>query len=266
MNVLIGTSGFSYDDWRGHFYPPDLPKREMLAYYARQFPAVEVNASYYALPGPATFASMAHRVPPGFEFVVKAHKDMTHSGGEVHSETFAAFRHALEPLQERAMLGAVLAQFPWSFRPTPENDAYLGTVRRELADLPVVIEFRNAGWFSEATLERLRELDLGFCCVDEPELPGLMPRAAVATARIGYLRFHGRNARQWWKHDHAWERYNYLYSEEELREWLPKIDQLEEETDKLYVFFNNHYEGKAGQNARALARLLHLTLPTMESG
>ncbi len=261
MAILIGTSGFSYDDWRGHFYPPDLGKREMLPFYAERFPTVEVNATYYVLPHPATFIQMSRKVPDDFRFVVKANKDMTHTGGELHEETFAGFRRALEPLVERRMLGCVLGQFPWSFKQTLENEAYLRTFREQLAALPTVVEFRNAEWAVDRTFDLLRELDLGFCCVDEPGLPGLMPRVAVTTSRIGYLRFHGRNAQKWWKHDHAWERYNYLYGEAELAEWLERIRWLEERTETLYVFFNNHYEGKAGQNARMLARLLELSLP-----
>jgi uncharacterized protein YecE (DUF72 family) len=262
--ILIGTSGFSYDDWRGHFYPRDLNKREMLAYYAESFPTVEVNSTYYALPHPATFVQMSAKVPADFQFAVKAHKEMTHSGGELHREAFEGFRVALRPLQERGQLGCVLAQFPWSFKQGPDNQAYLKAFREELEAIPVVVEFRNAGWNSDETLALLRQHDLGFCCVDEPRLPGLMPRVAAATSRLGYLRFHGRNAQKWWKHDHAYERYNYLYTNDELREWVPKIQQLSELTDKLFVFFNNHYEGKAGQNARMLANLLNLSLPNLE--
>lgn len=265
MRILIGTSGFSYDDWRGFFYPKDLPKREMLPYYAGVFPTVEVNATYYTLPHPATFLQMSRKVPDDFLFAVKAHRDMTHSGGELNEEAFAGFRRALDPLLERGMLGCVLAQFPWSFKPTADNEAYLRTFREQLPDVPTVVEFRNAAWVSDRTLNLLRELGMGFCCVDEPGLKGLMPRIAASTSPIGYVRFHGRNAQKWWKHDHAWERYNYLYSEEELQSWVPKIQGLAEETDRLFVFFNNHYEGKAGQNARVLAQLLNLTLPGVEA-
>lgn len=264
MRILIGTSGFSYDDWRGHFYPPGIQKREMLPYYAESFQTVEVNSTYYALPHPATFVQMSAKVPPDFQFAVKAHKEMTHSGGELNHEAFVTFRRALEPLIEQGQLGCVLAQFPWSFKPEPENRAYLEAFRSELPDVPVVVEFRNSGWVSDETLALLRELDLGFCCVDEPRLHGLMPRVALATSRIGYVRFHGRNAKKWWKHEQAYERYDYLYAEDELREWISKIEQLAESTDRLFVFFNNHYEGKAGENARMLAGLLNLTLPGIE--
>jgi uncharacterized protein YecE (DUF72 family) len=260
MKILIGTSGFSYEDWRGYFYPKELPKKEMLNYYAEHFPTVEVNATYYSLPHPATFYQMARKVPQGFEFVVKAHKDMTHTE-EFLPESFQQFRSALEPLQEMRMLGCVLAQYPWSFKATAENRSALERLRSELPGVPVVVEFRNSGWVSEETFALLRDLGFGFCCVDEPRLKGLMPRIVKATAPIGYVRFHGRNAAKWWQHEHAYERYDYLYSEEELAEWVPRIQDLAEETEKTYLFFNNHYEGKAGQNAQMMAQLLNLTLP-----
>jgi uncharacterized protein YecE (DUF72 family) len=265
MKVLIGTSGFSYEDWRGYFYPQELPKKEMLNYYAEHFPTVEVNATYYSLPHPATFYQMARKVPAGFEFVVKAHKDMTHAA-EFLPESFQQFRAAMEPLQEVGMLGCVLAQYPWSFKATPENRGALERLRGELPELPVVVEFRNSGWVSEETFALLRELECGFCCVDEPRLKGLMPRIVKATSPIGYVRFHGRNAAKWWQHEQAYERYDYLYSEEELAEWVPAVQELAEETEKTYLFFNNHYEGKAGQNAQMMAQLLNLTLPLAPAG
>jgi len=263
MEIRIGTSGFSYEDWRGYFYPEGLPKNQMLAFYGERFPAVEVNATYYALPSAATFEQMARKVPEEFEFVVKANKEMTHAE-EFQPAVFQAFRAALEPLVQRRNLGCVLGQFPWAFRNTPPNHDMLRRFREGLADVPTVIEFRNSGWAVPETFALLRELELGYCCVDEPKLKGLMPGVTVATSPIGYVRFHGRNAAKWWRHEHAYERYDYLYSEEELAEWVPRIRTLEEETAKVYVFFNNHYEGKAGQNAQMMARLLNLALPLAE--
>jgi uncharacterized protein YecE (DUF72 family) len=260
MRLLIGTSGFSYDDWRGHFYPPELPKGEMLAFYARHFPTVEVNATYYRIPPPTTFVQMARKVPPDFSFVVKANREMTHAEN-LQPAPFAEFRHSLEPLLERGMLGCILAQFPWSFRRgDPQRDT-LRRFRDLLPDLPLVVEFRNASWAQEEVAPFLQSLGMGFCCVDEPRLKGLMPPLAMATSPIGYVRFHGRNASKWWQHEQAYERYDYLYSEEELAPWAPKIQAIARETERTYVFFNNHYQGKAGQNARMLAQLLNVALP-----
>jgi uncharacterized protein YecE (DUF72 family) len=260
VGILIGTSGFSYDDWKGHFYPPGIRKGEMLSYYARVYPTVEINSTYYGMPHPATMYQMTRKVPDGFDFVVKAHQSMTHSD-RFQPESFEQFRQALVPLREAGMLGAVLAQFPHSFRPTIANDRYLEILRNELPDVPVVVEFRNGGWVREQTSERLRTLGLAYCCVDEPRLHGLMPPVVQATAPLGYVRFHGRNAEKWWTHAQAFERYDYLYREEELKEWVPGIRQLAEQTEKTYVFFNNCHESQASVNATAMARLLQIPLP-----
>jgi len=260
MDIRIGTSGFSYDDWKGHFYPLSVKRSEMLEFYARYFRTVEINSTYYGMPRRETMQQMTRRVPEGFDFVVKAHQDFTHSGTFL-PESFAQFRVALEPLQEAAMLGGVLAQFPWSFRRTPENEQFLATLRRELSEIPVVVEFRNAEWVADETFNRLRDLRLGFCCVDEPRLKGLMPRVVETTAPVSYVRFHGRNAKKWWQHEHAYERYDYLYSQEQLHEWVAPVQSLAAGTERTYLFFNNHYEGQAGQNARQIAELLGQPLP-----
>ncbi len=237
-----------------------MAKKDMLDYYARRFKTTEINSSYYAIPGAASFAGMARKTPDDFEFVVKAHKDMTH-GEELQPEIFDIFRGATQPLREAGKFGCMLAQFPWSFRHNDENVGKLRQFREMVGDLPTVIEFRNAEWVSDETFGLLRELDFGFCSVDEPHLKGLMPPVAAATSNIGYVRFHGRNAKKWWQHDQPHERYDYLYSEEELQPWVPKVRDIEADTSKTYVFFNNHYRGKSAQNAQMFAKLLGLELP-----
>lgn len=260
MPLHIGTSGFSYKDWRGFFYPENLPEREMLACYSEHFDTVEVNSTYYRLPGPETFARMLAKVPDTFRFAVKATKEMTHEVGEGVDEVFRRFAAAMAPLVESGQLGCVLLQFPWSFRSNSANQDYIRSLSGRLEGLPAVVELRNREWVADETFALLRSAGLGFCCVDEPHLKGLMPPVAVATSPIGYVRFHGRNAEKWWQHDEAWERYNYLYSEAELQEWVPRIQELARETQDTYVFFNNHYQGKAGKNAQMLTQLL-LPLP-----
>jgi uncharacterized protein YecE (DUF72 family) len=257
--IYIGTSGFSYDDWKGYFYPERLNKKDMLSYYSDVFNCVEINSSYYTIPGRTSFYGMARKTPPDFRFVVKAHKDMTH-GETLQAEPFEQFVGSIEPLRDFQKLGCVLAQFPWSFKPTEENRDHLRFFREKMLDLPTVIEFRNADWITDETFKLLRELNFGFCCVDEPRLKGLIPPVAEATSTVGYIRFHGRNAKHWWKHEQAWQRYDYLYGEEELREWTPKIDLVASKTDTTYLFFNNHYRGKSAQNARMLAGMLGLPL------
>ena len=253
--ILIGTSGFSYKDWKGPFYPKGLPEREMLAFYSERFRTVELNFSYYAIPSAATSRRLVERSAGRVEFVVKAHRSMTHTR-EAGEADYEAFLRGVAPLREAGLLGAFLVQFPHAFRPTRQNAAYLLEVCGRLAPVPVVVEFRHAGWVAAETFDFLRRHGLGFCCVDEPRLKGLLPPVAEATGPIGYFRFHGRNAEKWWRHDEAYERYDYLYVAEELAEWVPKILKVEASTEKVYAFFNNHYAGQAVTNSRMLEELL----------
>lgn len=253
--VRVGTSGFSYDDWRGYFYPEDIDKGEMLRYYVRHFTAVEVNSSFYAVPSRAAFASMSAKTPDDFEFVVKAPKNLTHEA-DLDRAVGNRFISALQPLMEAGKLGCILAQYPWGFKHNDSNVRKIRELGEYFAGIPVVVEFRNADWVVDETFDLLRESNLGFCCVDEPRLKGLMPSVVEATSPIGYVRFHGRNASKWWHHDEAWQRYDYLYSREELDEWSPRVRELQSKTVKLYLFFNNHYKGQAAENAQMFAQIL----------
>jgi len=259
MSVLVGTAGFKYDDWRGAFYPPALKDQDMLSYYASQFPVLELDYTYYSMPYRRTLETMGKKTPAGFEFCVKAHKSMTHEVTEeraAQQETFDRFFDAMQPLVEQGKFGCLLAQFPWSFKPSEAARDYIARLPELCGGRNAVVEFRNNMWVGQETFDLLQKHGLGFCCVDEPRLRGLMPPVAEATSRTSYVRFHGRNAAKWWKHDVASERYDYLYSKNELDEWLPKIESLVEKTDKVYVLFNNCHEGKAATNARDMRLLL----------
>lgn len=249
----IGTSGFSYDDWVGPVYPEGLPAREHLQFYAELFPTVELNVTYYRVPAPSTVAGWARKTPDDFLFSVKAYGELTHKR---ESPDFAGFAAALGPLVEAGKLACVLAQFPYSFHPTAANLDYLRRLRAGLGELPVVVELRNAGWVVDETFEFLRAENLGYCCVDEPRLKGLMPPVAVATSDVAYVRFHGRNYAKWYAHEEAWERYNYTYSESELAEWVPKLEKLDAEAPLTLIYFNNHFQGQATKGARDLSQLL----------
>jgi uncharacterized protein YecE (DUF72 family) len=253
--IRIGTSGFQYGDWAGIYYPETLPKWQWLSYYAQEFNTCELNFTYYRLPSPRTLTQMSAKVPADFSFVVKAYKGITHEREE-NDAVFPAFVQSLEPLQTSGQLGCVLLQFPYSFKNVPESRDYLRTCRDWFVGMPLVAEFRNVAWIKPETFALLRELDVGFCCVDEPRLPNLMPPVAEATGDIAYVRFHGRNAKQWWNHEHAWERYNYAYSSGELNEWVPKIQQLDAVAEKTYVFANNHWQARSVDTARKLRLLL----------
>jgi uncharacterized protein YecE (DUF72 family) len=253
--IYLGTSGFSYDDWVGAFYPAGMPKREWLVYYAREFNSCEVNSTFYALPKPSTLKAMSEKTDEGFLFSVKANKQMTHQQ-EDNAAVFKAFCQMLEPVITAGKLGCILAQFPYSFRLNQRNWDYLRWVREQLGELPVVVELRNAGWLRSEVFDWLHQLDLGFCCVDEPPLPNLLPPIAEATSDIGYVRFHGRNSAKWWQHEHAYERYDYSYTPQELGEWVPRIRKLDSLAERTFVFANNHWRGQAVSTIRQLRLML----------
>lgn len=251
--IFLGTSGFYYDDWIGTVYPQDLKRYQWLPFIATQVDTVELNVTYYRVPGARTVAGWVERSPEGFRFSVKANRSITHDRKD---PDFQGFVDSLLPLVESGKLACVLAQFPHSFHLTPPNRNYLKRVRQGFADLPVVVEFRDSAWVSEETFSLLSELDLGFCCVDEPRLKGLMPPVARATSPVAYVRLHGRNAARWWRHEHAWERYDYTYSEDELGEWIPKIAKLAAASESTLVYANNHYRGQSLDTIRKLKAML----------
>lgn len=254
--IYLGTAGFSYPDWKGHFYPERCDNRHMLEFYSARFPVVEINSTWYAIPPPSRFNSMAERTPPEFRFIVKAFRGITHDLPGQEAD-FRAFLASIRPLADHGKLCAILAQFPWGFKNTPENRDYLRVLRERMDDQVVMVEFRNQGWIEDGVAGLLEELGLGFCCVDEPRLQGLVKPEVIATGNTGYVRFHGRNHEAWWdRKREAWERYNYLYSEEELGEWVPGALELAKRTTDAYLIFNNHYRGQAVRNARMMAQLL----------
>ncbi len=254
--VLVGTSGYSFPDWVGRFYPRGTRSDELLSFYARTFPTVEINTSYYRMPDAPLFERMAARTPPGFQFLVKAYKGMTHDPSEWKGGAVCApFRAALEPLEREGKFAGVLAQFPWAFRNVEDSRRHLVELRGHLAGIPLFVEFRRVDWDKPPVLDLLRRHDLGWCSVDEPALPGLVPPVHHVTNGTGYVRFHGRNQETWWK-GNAKDRYDYDYSKDELREWVRKIRSLLASTDRTFVFFNNCYAGQAADNARVMQELL----------
>lgn len=250
----MGTSGFSYDDWVGHFYPAGMPKREWLVYYAREFNTCELNSTFYALPRSSNLRAMVEKTGESFLFAIKANQEMTHRRED--TSIFEAFCQVLEPVSSAGKLGCILAQFPYSFRFNRSNWDYLRLFGERMGELPVVVEFRNAQWLRKEVFDWLRYLGLGFCCVDEPQLPNLLPPLAEATSKIGYVRFHGRNRAKWWQHEKAYERYDYTYAPEELSEWLPRIRGLDSVAEKTFVFANNHWRGQAVDTIRQLRKML----------
>lgn len=262
--LRIGTSGFQFEDWKGPIYPPDLPQSTMLSFYEKHlgFDTVEINFTYYRLPSPKTFEGMAKKTSDKFEFSVRSYKEMTHEIWEdnkrlrlkKNAKIFTLFREGLKPLIETKKLGCILIQFPYFFWPNTQNREYILRCKEYLDGPPLIIEFRNKSWVKENTFQFLQDNQLGFCVVDEPKLPQLMPYLPKITCPIGYLRFHGRNP-NWFKATRE-ERYNYFYSEDELKCFLPSIRHVVQSTKKTYIYFNNCHAGNAVKNAIYLKQVL----------
>ena len=254
-NVLVGTSGYSYADWNIEFYPAELDKKDQLSFYSSVFNTVELNFTYYCLPYPATFKNMVKRVKGDFVFSVKAHSSVTHTRDSKEEDT-RKFVYSLQPLIEENRLGPVLLQFPWAFKYSAANCDYLTRIRENFKELDLCAEFRHASWLNDETIDHLKNLNIGFCNVDEPGLEGLLPPTGICTSDAGYIRFHGRNGLNWWNPKYSYQRYDYSYNKEELSEWVPRVKEVAAKTKKTYIYFNNHYKAQAVRSAKILEGLI----------
>ncbi len=250
--ILVGTSGYDYPEWRGVLYPHDLPREEFLAFYAEQFSALELNFSYYSMPDEAQMTSMVRRSNGKLRFSVKAHRSLTHEiSVSAWREAAREFRAAMLPLAQRDLLLSVLLQFPQAFHYDVDERRYLDGLVGELIELPIVVEFRHASWQNPRVYEAFRKRNLGWCITDMPSLRNLPARRAIVTAKSAYLRFHGRNAESW-HGTNARSRYEYLYSDEELAEYLPLVSEIARGADLVQIYFNNHAKGHAVVNAQKM--------------
>ncbi len=283
MPVRVGTSGWNYPSgagtWNGRFYPASRSKRagtagfDELRFYAEHFDTVEVNSTFYRPPSADLTRTWASRTPGRFDFSIKLYQKFTHPrmfreaalktapGGDgalldllaqVTRSDIDEFRSGIAPLAEAGKLGALLAQFPPSFQRTPRSEAYLGGLLRAFADYPVAVELRHRSWSDQPapTLALLREFDAAWVQIDEPKF-----RTSIAqnflpnTAHFYYMRLHGRNAAQWWQHEKSEDRYNYLYSADELREFSDTVGAAQALVQTSYVYTNNHFASKSVVNA-----------------
>src|ERR1041385_6856125 len=194
--VFIGTSGYSFRDWVGPFYPPGLPASEHLAFYAGQFNCVEVNTTYYGIPKPRVLERMAKKTPEGFRFIVKLNQALTHDRA-TDPLLVRQFLDAVQPLKDAGKYHGLLAQFPWAFRRDDSAKRHLEILRERLPGETLWVEFRHSSWIHPQLAPWLAERQLGYCAVDEPDLPGLVPPVTHVTNGIAYVRFPGRNARTW---------------------------------------------------------------------
>ena len=288
-NLRVGTSGWNYPTgrgtWNGVFYPPTQgrPKGfDELAFYAEHFDTVEVNSTFYGQPKAAVTRSWAERTPKGFEFSVKLYQKFTHP--KMYEEVLRRslhtpegsnqavrellrpgasdldeFRRGIEPLATSEKLGPVLAQFPPSFKGGQAERDYLSHLLRALSDYPVALELRHRSWsdsFRE-TLDLLNDAGAAWVQIDEPKFKFSIEQNRLPNVKgFYYMRLHGRNAEQWWKHDKAEDRYNYLYSADELKEFSDAAGAARHIVKKAYLYTNNHFSAKSVANAAMIKQQL----------
>lgn len=254
-SLWIGTCGYSYEEWRDVFYPKDLPKQGFLRFYSLIFPFVELDFSWYKMPNPRSLETLANQTTPGFLFSVKAHRSLTHEPSDEWQRDAETFLEAVYPLHVRGKLADVLIQLPYHFSYTAENRKYLAELCNILESVPLVVEFRNSQWYQPRVFEELSNRSITLAMIDRPDLEGLPPETSIMTTQTVYYRLHGRNSQQWWN-GNVTSRYDYEYSEKELKEKARIIHALKSKADRIFVAFNNHARGNAPSNAKLLMNLL----------
>jgi uncharacterized protein YecE (DUF72 family) len=283
MALRIGTSGWNYPSgqgtWNGLFYPATRSKRagtkdfDELRFYAEHFDTVEVNSTFYGQPRAEVTRSWAARTPPGFEFSLKLYQKFTHPkmfrsaalarapGSEgplldllaqVTERDLDDFRSGIEPLASAGRIGALLAQFPASFTDAPASRDYLAQLLRAFSAYPVAVELRHRSWSDNVgeTLSLLNGLGAAWVQIDEPKFRfSIRQNYLPNVTSFYYMRLHGRNAKQWWHHDHRDDRYDYLYSSSELQELSEIAGAATDLVKKSYLYTNNHFASKSVVNA-----------------
>jgi uncharacterized protein YecE (DUF72 family) len=261
VRLYVGPAGWSYEDWAGVVYPAHRPRDfHEAAYLAEYFDTIEINTSFYQPLKPATCWKWLERVAANarFVFTAKLWQRFTHEAGAT-AEDEKAVREGFDLLMGAGKLGAVLLQFPFSFHNTRDNLAYLKSLLEKFRDYPVVVEVRHATWNHKRFFELLHRRGVGFCNIDQPVIGRSIKPSEHATAPVGYIRLHGRRYDTWFSDDPDTppsERYNYLYSEQELDPWAERIRHIRERARTTFVITNNHYQGKAIVNALQLINIL----------
>lgn len=254
VELFIGTAGYSYPDWKNVFYPPNLAVERYLEHYAKFFNALEVNFTFYRMPSSRSIRNLLTTEFRGLRLGFKAHQSLTHQRRE--PSLLIEFLTGLKPLIDRDQVRTLLFQFPYSFQPCPEAWEWLSEIAHHVKGPVPVVEFRHRCWFTTDNLARLSGMRFVICALDMPEKDELPGVQLPAMHPVGYMRFHGRNDARWWNHEQAWQRYDYLYSERQIEEMLPRLRSWMEQHRTVYFYFNNHYRGQAVQNAQLLMAFL----------
>ncbi len=254
--VRVGTAGWSYSDWKGIVYPQKLAPNAWLEHVARFVDCLEVNVTFYRIPQRRLAEGWLQRTEEHreLEFLVKVWQGFTHQPLDTWEDSeVRAFRDGIAPLVESGRCGALLAQFPWSFHASHDHARHLARLRQIFDDVPLVVEVRHRSWYRDDVFEFLSRRDIAYCNIDQPSSRSSVPPTAVATNGLGYVRLHGRNSGAWFRADAGRdERYDYLYGDDELEEWVERIEKLRGETNRVYVIANNHFQGQAFVNALEL--------------
>ena len=265
--VRVGTSGWSYPrgegTWNGIFYPPKA--KNELELYSKVFNAVEVNSTFYRLIDSRTARDWARITPKEFEFAIKVWQKFTHPGmfkkatgaePDVTQQDYDDFRRGINPIAEEFKLACLLIQFSEWYARTPQNLEVLSNILKQFKDYPSTVELRHVSWSEDATDTKalLTAYGAGWAFIDMPEFNSTI-KQKLEPQRLMYLRFHGRNRAKWRAHGTAEERYDYLYSEEELKPFAEKVREMAATGQaKILIFFNNHVRGQAPANALMMAR------------
>jgi len=257
----FGTAGWSYEDWEGIVYPARGGARlHPLTYLARFIDIVEVNSTFYRPPSLQMSLSWTKKLAgfPDFLLSVKLHQVFTHERESYTRKDADAFKLGIEPLVAARRLAALLIQFPWSYRNTEEHRDYLAKLFELFAGYPLALEVRHGSWDEPRFYELLREHRVAFCNIDQPVIgASLAPSAVVTDPDFSYVRFHGRNYKDWFRKDAGRDdRYNYLYTKDELGDWIKMIKDLGKDSDRIYVITNNHYRGQALANALQIKNMV----------
>jgi uncharacterized protein YecE (DUF72 family) len=262
--VRLGTCSWADEGLLKAWYPRGVSTAEArLRYYAERFDTVEVDSSYYALPDPEVAARWARRTPDDFVFHVKAHGSMTHHKEAPQEVAFAEFRAALQPLELSGKLRGVLLQYHPSFVKSTRAKEELARAGELLEPLVPLVEFRHRSWLEERervdTLSFLERSGLAYVAVDSPRTraSNVAPVVPAATHRVAYVRFHGRNVRTWnLRAEKSWQRFDWMYTAEELSEWVAPLRELAAGAEEMYAMFNNNRDDFAPRSAGILRGLL----------